>query len=233
MPTNAEAKLTDFVLPIVEVEQQGHGLGYRTLLGSGFLIGDSTKLLTARHVLESGTPEHAVALIIRDGAWITVQLDNIRHHATEDVSLCDVNIADHPNDCFNPTSAPAYQSADCHIWGYPTDVLYDAEERSPSGAMLQRPELIFTKSYIRRRISKEVRPFRGRAFFEIGDSAGSGCSGGPMIIPRPGVNWNVVGIYIGESISTTGTEDPSRFRGYSLRVEAIADWLRSEGVTVV
>ena len=224
MTGELDPKISDVVLPIIEVEGIPPNLAYKRCLGSGFLIGGSEYLLTAAHVFKSCQPGYAVALRVVDGRFETIQLDNITEHPTEDVAICSVKIPNHVNSFLQPSSTPEHQSLDCHVWGYPTDVLYDSDERGNDGRTLQRPELIFMKCYIRRRITRAIPPFKGSQFYEINDSAGAGCSGAPMVAIKP-FAWQVCGIYMGEMLREHG-ENPVRSRGYAVRMEAVADWLR-------
>jgi Trypsin-like peptidase domain len=215
--------IRNVVLPIVEVEGTPPNLAYKRLLGSGFLIGGSAYLLTAAHVFRPCQPGYAVALRVVDGRFETIQLENIIEHPTEDVAICSVKIPNHVISFLQPSSMAEHQSADCHVWGYPSDVLYDSGETVAAGRTLQRPELIFMKGYIRRRVTRPIPPFKGSQFYEINDSAGAGCSGAPMIVFP---TWRVCGVYMGEVTSEQGG-NPIRSRGYAVRMEAVADWLRA------
>ena len=227
MKDQNSATIADVVLPIVEISGLPPNLRYERLLGTGFLVGGSRYLLTCRHVITSVRPgNYVLALRVTNGAFETIQLDKLVTHPSQDVALYQVDISDHVTSWLLPTAEPQFQTLDCQVWGYPTDALFDSGERSLQGQVLQRPELVFMKGYIRRRISGELFGLQGDQFYELNDSAGDGCSGGPIIRVDGGRRWKVFGIYSGEMISEQ-TGKPFRSRGYGIRMEAVTEWLQS------
>jgi hypothetical protein len=70
-------------------------------------------------------------------------------------------------------------------------------ESAPDGLPKIRPELIFDRGYVRRRIPRElpISMYRGRMFYELNIVAGEACSGSPVIVRR-GTLWDVVGVYV-------------------------------------
>lgn len=226
MSENASPGIFEVVLPIVEVEQTDQGLSLKQFLGTGFLIGSSNYLMTADHVLRQQRDGHAVALRVVDGAFSTIALFDIVRHPKEDVAVCRVELGEHVRSWLVPVSEPHHQSLDCHIWGYPADALFDHGQRDLNGRVLQRPELVFTKAHIRRRVTYEVPGFRGNHFFELNESAGAGCSGAPVLAYTIPFRWHVCGIYMGE-VTSERNGQPMRSRGYAVRMQAVADWLRA------
>jgi hypothetical protein len=85
------------------------------------------------------------------------------------------------------------------LWGYPEAVLYD---RADAGGA--SPDLVYSEGHIRRRITRDLPGMRGRTFFELSTPAGAGCSGSPVTMRRPGMQWQVVGVYAGERRSESG-----------------------------
>jgi hypothetical protein len=95
---------------------------------------------------------------------------------------------------------------------------------------VERPEIIFSKGYIRRRITRELYPtviYRGTHFFELSEYVGGGNSGAPIILQSSiGLRqWQFIGIYIGEKSENKISEvNIERNVSYAVRAEAFASW---------
>ena len=212
----------DVVLPIARViDNQWVGL-----LGSGFLVSPDNLLVTARHVIDGAVD--AQALVVRNGEWLGFELRQIWTSEREDIAVCElVGLPKQDPSWLRLASIDLHSSATYDAWGYPEDVLYDFARRDEVGRMLQMPDLVFTQGYVRRRFSENIPGLRGRAFVELSDVAGSGCSGGPLITAR-GKTWTVSGIYVGERVTETG-EGVRRERGIALRLADVAEEIAQLG----
>lgn len=54
--------------------------------------------------------------------------------------------------------------------------------------------------------------------FEVSEVVGQGCSGSPLYVNRGGI-WDVIGIYVGETLNDRGTS-----RAFAVREDAFRDW---------
>ena len=213
----------DVVFPLVRTKIVDGQIAYKNLVGTGFLIGKNSYALTAAHVIEqlgieNGEVCHAF-FVGTDSKWYAFKVIEYEKHPSEDVGVIRLDgifnswISIHPN--------VENQSAEYESWGYPIEVAEQPKKYEQDGK--ENPDLIYTRGYVRRRISKELSfsIFRGENFYELSDMGGHGCSGGPIILRRrstgPGSMWPVFGIYMGEN--STGTTV-----GYAVRAESFKDW---------
>lgn len=221
-------EIRDVVLPIVTVDlcASEKRLKYTAFLGTGFLIGPPCFIVTAQHVLRGA--KNVIAMRVVDSKWHPVQLGGFRFHPTEDVAVGSVN-ADFREDTFLRISTQScFSSSAYDLWGYPSDLLTDAGEMSPDGRVLQSPDLIFNRGYIRRRVSHKMPQLIGSSFYELNEVAGAGCSGAP-IIGSVGKIWAVIGLYVGERTIEIGGSS-MRQMAYALRFDAIEDWFTEIGL---
>lgn len=224
--------ITDAVLPLALVGMPTNGtIAIEQMVGTGFVIGSPQRLVTAKHVANRG--DRIVGMHSRDGAWISVGLQDRRDHPTEDVSLYSLEAPLGCADWFVFTSEKQFGAGDYAAWGYPEDVFYDHCVSSVPGRAQVRPEVIYGAGHIRRRVSQPMPGLIGAAFLELSDTLGSGASGGPVIAKgRPYSGLRVIGVYVGERTTQTGGGAP-RSVSYATRISSIADWLREQGIQVL
>ena len=131
-------------------------------------------------------------------------------------------------------SISEHASCDYEVWGYPHEVAEETkhDQTSPDQIPPQRPDMIYSKGHVRRRITRELpsRIYRGASFYELSMIAGDGCSGAPMVsIRRKNQSAHgVVGIYVGaiNSVAYAVRLDGNISKwvpdllGYSLEVES-------------
>ena len=219
----------DVVLPIVEATWTKLGeLGFVRHLGTGFLVGNPSKLITASHVVDG--IENAVAMRIVDGRWMSIDLRSRSSHPTEDICVINIDAAEPLFSFMVPTSAPQFSSGNYQVWGYPEDILFDQGARDPRGRILQQPDLIYSAGHIRRRASVSFPGLRGSSFYELSAVAGAGVSGAPVII-SVGPLWRVIGVYVGER-TVQNADRPPREWAYAVRFDGVLDWLGNEGVAL-
>lgn len=226
---NGDSLLRDVIVPIVGATFVKPGeFKYEGLLGTGFFVGNGSKLVTAGHVLPAAGPE--VGLQVVNGEWQSVGLVNRKFHPVLDICVCDTQLAVPQGSWLNVLSEPQHASCNYQLWGYPDDVVYDHGSVSPQGRALQRPDLVFSSGHIRRRFSGSIPSLQGSQFYELSQVAGNGCSGSPVIAHQAG-NWAVIGIYAGER-TIMSAEKAIKEIGYATRLDGAADWLREQGITV-
>jgi hypothetical protein len=215
--------IRDYVFPLIKGTYGNGAVQSTELIGTGFLIGKDGFAITAAHVIEqlldgSKKEDVILALFIDNGKWVGVKVEDSEKHETEDVGI--IKLMNFKQESFLIISnAPQYSSCEYHCWGYPHEVAKEyskLEENTP-----EQPDLIFTKGYIRRRISRELYPtviFRGKQFYELSETVGGGNSGAPIILETSVGNkyWKIIGVYIGEK--TEGD------LSYAVRAEAFASW---------
>lgn len=218
---NTERRIRDVVVPLISGKWSSEGFAYERLEGTLFLIGKRGFALTAAHVADQieSNPAIAAAAFINDaGAWVPVRILGFESHPSEDVAVVQLEQAPWPS-WLAISEAAEHQSREYHAWGYPISVAEGSAKYEEHG--LERPDLVFTQGYVRRRLSRPLPSsiFRGTAFYELSEQAGHGCSGGP-VISRPSVGrpmWNVCGVYIGEC-------DGGFPAGYGVRTDALHSW---------
>jgi hypothetical protein len=217
-------QIRDYIFPLLRARKNGQSIEAGELIGTGFLIGKTGFAITAAHVIEQlnddiKEDELVIALFIENNQWIVVFVEQQEKHPSEDVGI--IKLANFTRKSFlEINDAPQHSTCEYHCWGYPHEVAKELSklyEDSPD-----RPDLIFTQGYVRRRISRELYPtmiFRGKQFYELSETVGGGNSGGPLILKNSigKTNWQVFGIYIGEK----NEGDLS----YGVRADAFSLWI--------
>jgi hypothetical protein len=194
-------RVDNFVLPVVSLKRRGDELAYTGFGGTAFLLAGAEGLaVTARHVAEKVVVgQSAVLFVSKDDTWEAAVIQRVELYPMEDVALVWLE----PGDYQSPlvlSRSQEYASGQYMLWGYPEAVLYDWADAGGAS-----PDLVYSEGHIRRRITRDLPGMRGRAFFELSTPAGAGCSGSPVTMRRPGMQWQVVGIYVGERRSESGT----------------------------
>jgi Trypsin-like peptidase domain len=210
----------DVVLPLVRLRPGGDGIAMTRFCGSAFLIGDRGAALTAAHLLPMRqlADEPLALLRVVNGEWTAFNVVSWEIHPTEDVAVLKLPVEIGPS-WLQLAGTWHGQTAPYRQFGYPTDVQLEVVQR---GEARPRPDLVYSQGYIRRRITGTPLPgIRGDAFFELSEVAGSGSSGSPVMLMAPGSAWMVIGVYLGQRI-TTGEDSISV--GYAVREEAFRDW---------
>lgn len=211
----------DFVFPIGIA---GDDLQFK-LRGTAFFVGSQGVAITAAHVLDEMKGSKSYGLFApNEGGWTGIEIIDSEMHPSEDVAVIKLEGSWH-SICELDFSSE-HSSCEYILWGYPEHVADEIRKTAATAEEAKtasRPDLIYNRGYIRRRISRElpVSIFRGRAFYELSEVAGACCSGAP-IINRSKINggpWQVFGIYIGEE-----TGAPAYRVGYATRCDSIKDW---------
>ena len=144
----------------------------------------------------------AAAFVDDKDRWAPIRIVAGEKHPQEDVAI--VRLQKPPwSSWLTVTGSSGHQACEYDAWGYPVSVAESAATFEEAG--LERPELIYTRGYVRRRISRElpISIFRGSAFYELSQQGGAGCSGGPVIM-RTSLGqsmWKVFGVYVAEAAS--------------------------------
>lgn len=210
----------DFVFAVGTVQD-----GQFTLRGTAFFIGGDGIAVTAGHVgqdLQSGG--EPVALFATDKQWISVPISDWEGHPTEDIAT--LKLKGSWDSIIEISFASEFSSCEYELWGYPERVAHEirsSAETAEEAASAVKPDLIYNRGYVRRRISRSlpVSVYSGECFYELSEVAGSCCSGAPLIKrQRAGGPWQAFGIYIGEE---TGSGHTSV--GFGSRFDAIASWV--------
>lgn len=211
--------ISEAIAPIISGKWGINGFEYKQLEGTMFFIGKRGFSLTAKHVVQSINKEELAVAFVENNTWTAVKIDEIEEHPSEDVAL--LKLSRKPLTSWLVISNQSeYQSCDYDGWGYPAQVARMAREEEEEHA-LERPELIYVRGYVRRRISRSlpISLYQGVSFYELSEVAGECCSGSP-IIKRQSVgqsSWEVFGIYIGENTGSLKV-------GYATRSDAFFEW---------
>ena len=132
---------------------------------------------TAAHVIDqlldgNKRDDVILGLFVDNNRWVAVFIENFEKHDTEDVGI--IKFKTFKRESFlKINTTPQHLTCEYHCWGYPHEVakeLSKLEENAP-----ERPDLIFTQGYIRRRISRELYPtiiFRDKQFYELSEIVG-------------------------------------------------------------
>jgi hypothetical protein len=220
-PMNSERLIRDVIVPLISGKWSSEGFAYERLEGTLFLIGKRGFAITAAHVvdqIQSNPDIAAVAFINNAGEWVPVRIISFESHPDEDVAVVKLEQAPWPS-WLTISATSEHQACEYHAWGYPISIAESAAKYEEHG--LERPDLVFTQGYVRRRISTPlpISIYRGTAFYELSEQAGHGCSGGPVIsrssVGRP--LWSVCGVYIGEL-------DGGFSASYCVRTDALHSW---------
>lgn len=221
-----KGKLIDYIFPLIRATKTGDTYNYEELIATGFFIGSRGYALTAGHVINQlfdNLPANGVVLALfadDESYWHPYEVTGHSKHPTEDVGIIKID-GDWWKSIIEISTIPAHSGVEYHCWGYPKVVAQEIMNVQ-EGAM-ERPELIFTQGYIRRRISREleVRMFVGTQFYELSEIVGEGNSGGPIIFKKsvqPDIKWKLIGIYMGEK------EGNRVDISYAVRSEAFLNW---------
>ncbi len=215
------------VFPLANaVRSSENELAYRNLVGTGFLIGKRGFAITAAHVIDElntgkkSETDVIIGIFPKEPHWMGAEITDLEKHPSEDVGILKLELPMLYRKSFLAiTDAPQYSSGQYFCWGYPHEVAGELKQLDPSAK--DRPDLIYTQGYIRRRISRELYPtiiYKGAQFYELSEIIGHGASGGPVILQsRPAAQiWPVIGVYIGEKANGNIS--------YAVRAEAFANW---------
>ena len=212
-----------------------------SFLGSGFLIGSRGYALSASHVVQVLVPpEHAIVGLFANtttNKWSIFNADTCEHHATEDVALLKMRSDAWEGFGLKISFAKQFASLQYRLFGYPSANLYEnVNDTDSSGAVLGRPDLIFSAGHVRRRVSFALPAVRGTSFYELSQPVGPGCSGSP-IIWQIGTEWVVIGIYVADktvhvpfetfdkelNVVIRTVEVPGAL-AYAVRMDALVGW---------
>ena len=215
--------IRDYVFPLIKGKQKNDSIKAGELIGTGFLIGKNGYAVTAAHVIDQlldGNREDDVilGLFVVNTKWVGVIIEKCEKHESEDVGIMKLKKFKRES-LLKISDIPQYSSCEYHCWGYPHEVAKELQNLDKN--VPDRPDLIFTQGYIRRRISRELYPtiiFRGKQFYELSGTVGQGNSGAPIILKKSigKKYWEVIGIYIGEKSEGN--------LSYAVRAEAFANW---------
>lgn len=200
MSPRSPDRVDNFVLPIVSIDRRGDELAYTGFGGTAFLLaGTAGLVMTARHVAKNVViGQTAVLLISEENTWEAAVIHEVDLHPTEDVALLRLEHGEYQSPLVLSRNQE-YGSGQYMLWGYPEAVLYDRADIGGAS-----PDLVYSEGHIRRRITHNMPGMRGTRFFELSAPAGAGCAGSPVTMRRPGMQWQVVGVYIGERRSESG-----------------------------
>jgi hypothetical protein len=218
---NSTQNIRDVVAPLFSGTWEEGTFTVKQLEGTVFLFGHRGYAMTAGHLMgqiDNDANRMAVCFVNRNNQWVPIKVDQFEVHPTEDVAVLKLAFSAWGS-WLVISSGSVHQTAEYDSWGYPISIAelaarYEEEQ-------LLRPDLVYTRGYVRRRISQPlpVSIFIGTSFYELSEQAGNGCSGGP-VIERQSVGsdfWRVMGVYIGES-------DAGFAASYAVRSDAFHDW---------
>lgn len=223
------SRITDYIFPLIKAKRnnQDPPLIYEELIGTGFFIGDRGFALTAGHVIDQllenfdSSTDAIIAIFNIHPTWAALEITHFEKHETQDVGIIKIS-GDNWKSFLAITNERQFSAAEYHCWGYPHEVA--KEFRKLEEDAFDRPDLIFTQGYVRRRISNVLYPtmiFKGNAFYELSETVGGGNSGGPVILKNSvgQLKWKVFGIYIGEKEGGNIS--------YAVQTESFYDWIPS------
>jgi hypothetical protein len=220
----------NFVLPIVKVRPgaEPDTQEFVALLGTCFVLADAGGLaMTAKHVANTIVIGETAVLFNRHGVWEMAAVQGAEKHPVEDVALIRMEPGDYPAP-FRLSRFHAHAASQYMVWGYPEAVLLEGEP-GRGGVVLARPDLAYSEGHIRRRLTGiTVHGILGARFYELSAIAGHGCSGGPVTLRTPNMQWSVVGVYVGErlrpeTVAEGRVVDSAYSVGIATRVEDLDD----------
>ncbi len=212
-----EIPIRHFVVPIGSIID-----GQFILQGTAFLVGENGHAITAAHVIDALQQDGAPVVLFADKAnWHVVDLVNLESHPEEDVGIVQLNGGPWYS-IIQISSNVEHSSCEYELWAYPETVAHElrAETANPNHV---RPELIYDRGYVRRRITRQlpISIYRGKAFYELNIVSGACCSGAPIIKRnRKSRTWESFAIYVGEN-----TADARAMVSYATRFDALVDWV--------
>jgi hypothetical protein len=212
-------RIDHFVVALARLAPQPDGtLKYVAHAGTAFLLqaGDGCFAMTAGHIADALiVGEHAALFADAAGHWSAAAVIGIQKHPTQDVAVLRLESGEYTSP-FTFGRTQEFASLAYTLWGYPEAILYETEL---DGNAVPRPDLVYSAGYIRRRISRPVavHDIIGDRFFELSTPAGSACSGAPVLSTRPGRNWEVIGVYVGQHHSISGLGIVDLAVGYAVR----------------
>jgi len=219
-------KIQDYIFPLIKSKRNliEGGYIYHELIGTGFFIGKNGFAITAGHVVDQLLENHnaetdAITILLQEYPnWLAFEIEKYEKHASEDVGIIKIKSEQEWNSILQVTDSPQNGSCEYNCYGYPHEIAKELQLLEENA--LDKPELIYTQGYVRRRISRELYPtmiYRGKQFYELSETVGGGNSGGPLILKTSigKSKLEVFGIYIGENEKV----------GYGVRAEAFCDWI--------
>jgi hypothetical protein len=229
--------VVNFVFPILTLkETEPQKFIFDKLLGTGFLIGKKGFALTASHIFKDTDEYLKVAAFIDEDKWVIHPILSTESHPNEDVSIIKLS-GDDWRSPFRVSTEWQGGWKDYLTCGYPMDVAYENIIDSPIGKIVAtKPEMVHTRGYIRRIISKnlEISNIKGNSFYELSTLAGKGYSGGPIFHITNGRVWEIMGIYVAEKeiIKHDFIDEENReilyvypSVAYAVRSQMFADWI--------
>lgn len=223
--------MRDYIFPIITAKKiSDDTIEYRNLKGTGFLIGNRNFALTATHVINQckEQPDLSIfALFYDDGKWAIYPLIPLAEHPKEDVTLVKIESMKPLQAFVSIVGKSEHASHEIMSWGYP---IYVAEEiqklKEKATDPNERPDLVYFKGYIRRRVSRELgfSVAKGTQFYEIDRALGNGVSGAPVfsLDSKGQKKWNCIGVYVAEG------GDKSDQHGFVVRSDAFYSWSPKE-----
>lgn len=193
--------IANFVLPIARVRpgKEHETLEFVALLGTCFLLADAGGLaMTAKHVAQEFVIGEAAVMFNRNGTWEPAGIVGVEPHPFEEVALIRLEPGEYVSP-FRLSRFHAHASSHYMVWGYPDAILRDLPP-GRDGVTLPRPDLAYSEGRIRRRLTDVplVHGPSGAKFYELSTIAGNGCSGAPVTLRSPNMQWSVIGVYVGE-----------------------------------
>ncbi|EHK9000900.1 trypsin-like peptidase domain-containing protein [Vibrio vulnificus] len=241
--SSGDLAVRDIVFPLVLVEAVGgRDAKMVAFLGTGFLVGSEGYALTASHVVDVAVASNQaiVGLFVdeKTNKWQMVNADRVDTHPTEDVTLLKMRSEKWYQTDVRVTFEMQFASFEYLLFGYPNANLYeDVDAKDATGAVLGRPDLIYSNGHIRRRTSFSLPGIKGKQLYELSEPVGAGCSGSPIFRSKNKI-WEVVGIYIADKTEhvayeaydkdlnwTIHTLEVAGSLSYAVRMDALKDWV--------